>query len=274
MDGFLRFLSGLFGWIYFIWWSASFYPQPLLNYDRKSTTGTTVDFPLINCLGYLAYSISNIAFYYSPLIRSQYAARYHNTTPTVQFNDVTFAVHALILSIITASQYFLSSAWSFGPNPGNKPSRFILGIFGGGILGVLTTLLIVGTTPSGDPSIDWCELDVIYAIGYVKVVVTLVKYTPQILANRRNKSTQGWSIWQILLDVGGGILSLSQLGIDSYLLRDWSGITGNPIKLAIGNASLVFDSIFMVQHYILYNKKSVSDPESEALLEEDRQHLD
>lgn len=50
---FLQVLSALFGWVYTLCWSLSFYPQPLLNYRRKSTSGTTVDFPLINCLGML-----------------------------------------------------------------------------------------------------------------------------------------------------------------------------------------------------------------------------
>jgi hypothetical protein len=49
--GFLEFLSAVFGVIYFTAWSVSFYPQVLLNFRRKSTSGTTVDFPLINCLG-------------------------------------------------------------------------------------------------------------------------------------------------------------------------------------------------------------------------------
>lgn len=52
--GFFDVLSGLFGWVYTLCWSLSFYPQPLLNFSRKSTSGTTVDFPLINCLGMLA----------------------------------------------------------------------------------------------------------------------------------------------------------------------------------------------------------------------------
>lgn len=51
MAGFLPALSALFGWVYTFCWSASFYPQPLLNFRRRSTSGTTVDFPLINCLG-------------------------------------------------------------------------------------------------------------------------------------------------------------------------------------------------------------------------------
>jgi hypothetical protein len=49
--GLLEGLSALFGWVYTLSWSLSFYPQPLLNYRRKSTSGTTVDFPFINILG-------------------------------------------------------------------------------------------------------------------------------------------------------------------------------------------------------------------------------
>jgi cystinosin len=48
---FLPFISAVFGWIYTFCWSLSFYPQPLLNYRRRSTTGTTIDFPFLNCLG-------------------------------------------------------------------------------------------------------------------------------------------------------------------------------------------------------------------------------
>jgi cystinosin len=51
MPGLLALLSALFGWVYVLAWSASFYPQPLLNYTRRSTSGTTVDFPLVNILG-------------------------------------------------------------------------------------------------------------------------------------------------------------------------------------------------------------------------------
>lgn len=92
----------------------------------------------------------------------------------------------------------------------------------------------------------------VYAISYVKLVVTLVKYIPQLVTNYNNKSTHGWSIHQILLDLIGGFLSLGQLGIDSYIQRDWSGVTGNPVKLSLGNSSLIFDSMFIIQHYILY----------------------
>lgn len=327
MAGFLPVLSAIIGWVYFFCWSLSFYPQALLSYRRRTTSGTTVDFPFINCLGkyapsylsllpracccdyvsleysqqrvvlclvdhgnlpetdpwtastgFAAYFVSNVAFYYSPVIRSQYAARHHGLTPTVQFNDVTFALHGLILSVITTSQYFLRTTWGFSPATGTRPNRIISGIMIGCVLGVLLTLATIAASSGvGDPAVDWCGLDAIYAVGYVKVIVTLVKYTPQVIANRRNQSTTGWSIWQILLDFSGGILSVGQQAIDSWLQQDWSGITGNPVKFALGNVSMIYDVLFMVQHYVLYGDTAewaYSRDEEESLIPDGNRRQD
>lgn len=51
MAAFLPLLASLFGWIYTFAWSLSFYPQPLLNRQRRSTSGTTADFPTLNIIG-------------------------------------------------------------------------------------------------------------------------------------------------------------------------------------------------------------------------------
>lgn len=72
------------------------------------------------------------------------------------------------------------------------------------------------------------------------------------IANFRRKSTVGWSITQQLLDFSGGLLSLLQLIIDSSLQADWSGLTGNPIKFGLANISLLFDIVFITQHFVLY----------------------
>lgn len=72
------------------------------------------------------------------------------------------------------------------------------------------------------------------------------------MANFKRKSTVGWSITQQLLDFSGGLLSLLQLVIDSALQADWSGLTGNPIKFGLANISLLFDIIFIIQHFVLY----------------------
>ncbi|TPX09524.1 uncharacterized protein E0L32_009267 [Thyridium curvatum] len=271
---FLTVISAIFGWIYTICWSLSFYPQPVLNYRRGTTSGTTVDFPFINTLGFIAYFVSNCALFYSPVIRAQYAARHHGLPPAVQFNDVVFAGHALILCIIIVSQY-LPGLWGFAPALGRRPSRFILGVALGCVTGVLGVIFLVAgaqdtssAPPGSDPAATgWAWLDAVYAISYVKLIITVIKYTPQILTNYRNKSTQGWSIVQILLDFSGGVLSIAQLGIDSYLQGDWSGVTGNPVKFALGNVSMFYDVIFILQHYVLYPDAESKARETDRLLE-------
>ena len=100
--------------------------------------------------------------------------------------------------------------------------------------------------------------------------MTVVKYIPQAWVNFKRKSTVGWSIWQILLDVTGGVLSILQLVIDSSLQNDWNGITGNPVKLGLGNVSIFFDIIFIIQHYILYRGARVYKPTASATRPEAR----
>lgn len=93
-------------------WSASFYPQPLLNIRRHSTHGTTPAFPTLNVLGFLCYATSTLLFYYSPLIKSQYRTRNNGEENTVRANDVAFAVHALALCVLTISQFW-PYLWGF-----------------------------------------------------------------------------------------------------------------------------------------------------------------
>jgi hypothetical protein len=38
--------------VYFCAWSISFYPQAILNYRRKSVVGLSLDFQLLNLLGF------------------------------------------------------------------------------------------------------------------------------------------------------------------------------------------------------------------------------
>jgi len=203
-----------------------------------------------------------MAFYYSSLIRAQYGARHRDLTPTVHFNDITFAANGLIMSFVVTSQYFFPRAWGFTPSVGNRPSRFNLGIFLGCVLGAAIIILVVLASPDRNSVTAvsaWLWLDSIYAVSYVKMVVTFIKYIPQVYFNYRNKSTVGWSIHQILLDFSGSFLSIAQQGIDSYIQKDWSGITGNPVKFSLGNISILYNAIFLVQHFVLYRH-----PESKA----------
>lgn len=232
------FLSAIIGYTYFIMWSVSFYPQVVINFKRRTTQGLSRDFCFLNCLGFACYATYNLALFHNPAVRKEYQDRHNGGAVPVQSNDVAFAVHALVLSTITVLQILYYDGWKL-------PSR-IVGV------GMLALVLFIGLCGILVATHTLPALDLLYVLSYIKMGITLVKYTPQVILNYQRKSTAGWSIWQILLDFGGGTLSDAQLVLDCHNLGDWTGLTGNLAKLMLGMVSIVFDIVFLVQHYILY----------------------
>ena len=57
-------------------------------------------------------------------------------------------------------------------------------------------------------------------LSFYKILLTSIKYTPQLLLNFKKKSTEGWSIANSLLDLAGGVFSILQSGVDAYLMGD------------------------------------------------------
>ncbi|AOW02918.1 PQ loop repeat-domain-containing protein [Yarrowia lipolytica] len=252
---FLVIVSSVLGWTYFALWSFSFYPPILLNIKLKSVEGISLDFLYLNTLGYICYTISTVLLYYNHTIREQYAARHSDPSgvkhyPLVRLNDVWFGIHGCFLTLLTLSQVYF---WGFSRSPLQRLSKWGLSllIFGIGIS--LGTALLVYLFGNSDPSIGLQWLDVTYVTGSVKVLMSTSKYFPQLLWNFRRKSTKGWSIVSILCDFGGGILSLAQLILDGYINHDYEGIFKNVPKLLLSLITLIFDIMFMLQHYVWYN---------------------
>lgn len=100
-------MSSIIGWLYFIAWSISFYPQIYTNFRRKSVIGLNFDFLALNILGFVLYSVFNVGLYFSPVIQSEYSRRYPRGLNPVQLNDVFFAGHAAFATLITIIQCFL-----------------------------------------------------------------------------------------------------------------------------------------------------------------------
>ena len=99
----------------------------------------------------------------------------------------------------------------------------------------------------------WEALDIVYTLGYIEILITILGYIPQAHLNHKRGSTVGWSIRSVLLDTTGGIFSIAQLFLDSALAGDlWGGTFGNPLKLGLGLVTLGFDGIFLCQHYIWF----------------------
>lgn len=70
--------------------------------------------------------------------------------------------------------------------------------------------------------------------------------------NYRRKSTVGWSIGNVMLDFIGGSFSILQMILQSYNNGQWGLIFGDPTKFGLGLFSVLFDILFLVQHYALY----------------------
>eukprot|EP00978_Attheya_sp_CCMP212_P037673 scaffold179885_cov57-Attheya_sp.AAC.3 len=127
-----RVVSSILGYTYFYSWSLSFYPQVITNIANKHTRGLSVDFCLLNVLGFTCYATYTCCLFWNPTIRRLYRERFGPTAEiTVQSNDVAFALHAAILSSITLGQiiYFdgIKDTWN------NRTSGLVLLFIAGSI---------------------------------------------------------------------------------------------------------------------------------------------
>ena len=59
-DEFWDVISKIFGWTSFVAWSLSFYPQIWMNYKSKSVAGFSVEFAMLNPVGFYMYTIYNL----------------------------------------------------------------------------------------------------------------------------------------------------------------------------------------------------------------------
>ncbi|EOD25716.1 hypothetical protein EMIHUDRAFT_64713 [Emiliania huxleyi CCMP1516] len=170
-------LSGVLGWTYFAAWSASFYPQAIQNYVRRSVVGLSFDFALLNLIAFGCYSAFNLALFLSPTVQAEYAAAHHSSS-AVRPNDVFFALHALLISAppLDLPQVFL---YERGGQTFSLPAK------------AASAAILLGAAARPIRWLDW--LAYLNALAAVKLGVTLVKYLPQLLLNARRRSTAGWS---------------------------------------------------------------------------------
>ena len=92
-------------------------------------------------------------------------------------------------------------------------------------------------------------------MGYYKLFISFIKYVPQVYWNYKRESTQGWSIFNILMDFTGGAFSFIQIIINKIndRINDLLAAQSiSPVKIGLGIMSMFYDIIFIIQHYILY----------------------
>ncbi|KAF5205416.1 Cystinosin-like protein [Thalictrum thalictroides] len=232
----------VFGWIAFVSWSISFYPQVILNYRRKSVVGLNFDFLVLNLTKHSSYLIYNVSLFFSPVVQKQYFNKFgKDKMIPVAANDVAFSTHAVLITVFTLFQVIIY-------NRGNQRVSTIC------IL--ITTAVWISAAICSFVAISkhsW--LWMINVFNIIQVTMTVIKYIPQVVMNFRRKSTEGWSIGNILLDMLGGVTNYAQMAMQSIDQGSWENFYGNIGKIMLSLVSVFFDLVFIFQHYVIYPSK-------------------
>jgi len=217
-------VSGILGWAYFCAWSVSFYPQVVQNCRRRSVVGLSLDYQILNAAGFVCYFMFNAALYWDPTVQQEYRDAHGGRSSAVRLNDVVFAGHAALLTLVTLLQIVVFYDYP----PLQRADKLLRGLVLAFVSVVLFGFAGLGCSIAGsdEGSVTWLSLFVV--MSEVKVVISVVKYCPQVWMNYRRKSTEGWNIANVLLDFTGGLLSVAQLLVDAAPTGDWSAVSGDP----------------------------------------------
>jgi cystinosin len=252
-------LSAACGWVYFVTWSASFYPQLALNQRRRSVRGLSLDFVALNTTGFCAYALYTTLLYASPAAGTQFAAA-RGVLPQVPVNDVVFGVHGALLCCVAVAQCVVFPRGAQRVRPG-----VALGC------GAAWAVMVGGGLAAAAGWLSWVRyLD---ACGGIKVLCSFGKYVPQVLFNWQRRSTAGFAALAMALDFTGGIFSLAQQALTASVLQSWVPFTRNVAKTFLAVETLFFDAVLLLQHFVLYpsvggdgGEKKWEDAESPLML--------
>lgn len=246
---FLTVLADLVGWGYFFCWTVSFLPQIYENWRRKCVVGFSFDMLGYFLLSYITYLIYNVTVFFKPELVFEKSGEDN----PVKLTDVVFAIVAFICTVFQAIQCFVYDR-------GSQRIHFSTVLACVGCLFGFAVLVILKYFGIGSwfLALQYC--------GYVKLVVSFGTYSPQVWLNFKRKSTSGFHIGGVLLDFGGGVLSILQMDIYCFIEHSNTQITGNIPKLALGLVTLLFDIILVWQHYVFYlGNEQVSEEEKPLL---------
>lgn len=193
--------------------------------------------------------------YFNPFVRDEYALKYTpkhlpdhpRHYPLLNANDVAYTVHGLVCVMVIYYQvHFTDYKRTLAQSHVSKYSKILLSVV------IMFCLAIVGSVLLQGKDSRFKLLDVAEILGYVKVCMSTSKYIPQLIYNHRRRSTKGWAMNSMILDIIGGLSSLAQLFLDGYVNHDIGSVWGNTAKLSLAVVTMTFDMLFLFQHYVLF----------------------
>jgi cystinosin len=151
--------------------------------------GLSLDFQLLNLLGFGCYAVYNAALFWDPSVRREYSCLNDGALPAVHANDVFFALHAFVVTAATLVQCALYDrggqkiSWPAALGAGGAAASiaaYLAAVIGAAVEGGGSSTPAAGATPgvSCGSILSW--LSFLYFLSYIKLGVSLVKYIPQV----------------------------------------------------------------------------------------------
>jgi cystinosin len=139
----------------------------------RSVEGLSIEFQMLNLLGFACYSAYNVALFCIPAVQHEYTAAYSQNIP-VGPEDVAFSVHAAIITLATLIQCMV---YDRGGQRFFSPVDTFAVVAGALVLAACPVVAIAeGQSQKG--LLTW--LNLLLLLSLIKLAVSLVKYIPQV----------------------------------------------------------------------------------------------
>ncbi|CEP61108.1 cystinosin-like protein ERS1 LALA0_S02e06898g [Lachancea lanzarotensis] len=248
-------LERLLGYGYLIPWSVSVYPPVYNNWRRNSAAAMSLDFVMLNIVGYffLLISLSLQLFKW----QNESGVADEPPRPKVTSFDFWYCLHGFVLNLVVLSQVAMGTwLWKFKQTGSNRMKPIYAKVLTSFItVGVLSTLQLIWQ----QSQYGWRNSDTLAfcnKLYTLKISMSILKYIPQIRHNFERKSMKGFPIQSVGCDIVGSICSLSQLALQ--IQRDEAvltlGVAGaNFGRIGIALVTLLFNFIYISQ-WLVYRK--------------------
>lgn len=143
-------------------------------YLCRSVIGLSIDFQILNLLGFFCYAAYNVALFFSPAVQHQYHEAFGKNIP-VGLEDVLFSVHAFIITALTLIQCALYERGEQKFDTLNGRLAVGVAVTAAAAFGAVA---ISQSREEPFPHVTWINL--LLALSAVKLFISLIKYIPQV----------------------------------------------------------------------------------------------
>jgi cystinosin len=217
-----------------------FSPQVALNQYRKSVAGFNLAFLIMEVMDTSIYLTYTLGIFYGTSIREQYLDRNETQVFPVAWYDVMFSIVTMTVFILLVAQYIY-----FGDGDKNVtvPSKIWISL----VITIIAILFILAISNV----ISW--FDMFMYVPWVRLLIAIFKYVPQIITNYALKSISGLSIFMVVLEFIVGFAIVGQMTIDVINFDDVSLLLGNFSKFFDGFCTFIGNAVFILQ-FIFWHK--------------------